>query len=208
MSDRRGFCAHFYRTNYKYSTPKVVWGLVNLVTSPKTDLRCNGYGRVHFGNDKIYLKWWILLSACFGRIRLLCGKKMIAAALAVFLIVTGLVKYFLHVRHFESYVKHVKMGNRSLPFVGNAWSLIGKSTATLFKEITEVTKLNGTPLKGYMGPALIMSLDRPDDIKTVLMSSNCLDKPYLYQFYPRPCGILNARCKPSTLKHRADVNLK
>lgn len=120
--------------------------------------------------------------------------KMIAAGLAVFLIVTGLVKYILHMRHFERYVKHVKMGNRALPFVGNAWSLIGKSTATLFREITEVTKLNGTPLKGYMGPALIMSLDRPEDVKTVLMSSNCLDKPYLYQFYPRPSGILNARC--------------
>lgn len=120
---------------------------------------------------------------------------MIAVMLIVFLVVTGLVKYFLHMRHFESYVKHVKMGNRSFPFVGNAWSLIGKSTASLFKEITEVTKLNGTPLKGYMGPALVMSLDRPEDIKAVLMSPNCLDKPYLYQFYPRPCGILNARCK-------------
>lgn len=60
-----------------------------------------------------------------------------------------------------------------------------------------MTKLNGTPLKGYIGPVLCLSLDRPDDIKTVLMSSNCLDKPYLYQFYPRPCGILNARCKIS-----------
>lgn len=120
---------------------------------------------------------------------------MIAITLIVFLVVTGLVKYFLHMRHFESYVKHVKMGNRAFPFVGNAWSLIGKSTASLFKEITEVTKMNGTPLKGYMGPALVMSLDRPEDIKAVLMSPNCLDKPYLYQFYPRPCGILNARCK-------------
>lgn len=120
---------------------------------------------------------------------------MIAIALLVFLVVTGLVKYFLQMRHFESYVKHVKMGNRAFPFVGNAWSLIGKSTTTLFKEITDVTKTHGTPLKGYMGPALVMSLDRPEDIKTVLMSPNCLDKPYLYQFYPRPCGILNARCK-------------
>lgn len=125
-------------------------------------------------------------------------SEMIAIALLVFLVVTGLVKYFLQVRHFESYVKHVKMGNRSFPLVGNAWSLIGKSTATLFKEITEVTKTHGTPLKGYMGPALVISLDRPEDIKTVLMSPNCLDKPYLYQFYPRPCGILNARCKSQT----------
>lgn len=120
---------------------------------------------------------------------------MIALMLFVFLVVTGLIKYFLHMRHFESYVKHVKMGNRSFPFVGNAWSLIGKSTASLFKEITEVTKLNGTPLKGYMGPALVMSLDRPEDIKAVLMSQHCLDKPYLYQFYHRPSGILNQRCK-------------
>lgn len=42
---------------------------------------------------------------------------MIAAALTVFLIVTGLVKHFLQMRHLESYVKHVKMGSRSLPFV-------------------------------------------------------------------------------------------
>ncbi|XP_055299855.1 cytochrome P450 4g1-like [Sitodiplosis mosellana] len=137
---------------------------------------------------------------------------MIAIALLVFLVVTGLVKYFLQMRHFESYVKHVKMGNRAFPFVGNAWSLIGKSTASLFKEITEVTKTHGTPLKGYMGPALVISLDRPDDIKTVLMSPNCLDKPYLYQFYPRPCGILNARSgtfwKPIRKLMNPSFNLK
>lgn len=75
-----------------------------------------------------------------------------------------------------------------------------------------MTKLNGTPLKGYIGPVLCLSLDRPDDIKTVLMSANCLDKPYLYQFYPRPCGILNARCKtltePNLLTNIYDLNLK
>lgn len=133
---------------------------------------------------------------------------MIAIALLVFLVVTGLVKYFLQMRHFESYVKHVKMGNLCIPFVGNAWSLIGKSTATLFKEITEATKIHGTPLKGYMGPALVISLDRPDDIKTVLMSPNCLDKPYLYQFYPRPCGILNARCKQKTKDWNEQLNIQ
>lgn len=115
--------------------------------------------------------------------------------LAIFLLVVGLVKYVLHMIHMESYVKHLVIKPPVYPFFGNSLSIIGKSATELFKELVESTKEYGTPMKSYLGPLLVVTVDKPEDIKTVLMSQNCLDKPYFYQFYPSPIGLFTATCK-------------
>lgn len=120
---------------------------------------------------------------------------MIALSLFVFLIVTILVKYFLHMRHMESYVKHLPMKRPFIPFIGNVHYLIGKTATEMLKEIMEFTKLTGTPHKSYVGPTLAITIDNPEDVKTVLTSPYCVCKPYVYHFYPSPDGILTARCK-------------
>lgn len=120
---------------------------------------------------------------------------MIFATLLVFLLVTGLVKYFLHMRHMESYVKDLPIMRPVYPFIGNAHSFIGKSTAELFSGIVNFVKENETPSKAYIGPVLNITLDKPEDIKTVLMSQYCLDKPYMYRFLPSTVGILTTECE-------------
>lgn len=120
---------------------------------------------------------------------------MIASSLFVVFVVTVLVKYFLHIRRMERYVKHLPMQLPHYPFFGNALALMGKSPKELFNEIVGAVRTNGTPLKGYLGPFLMITLDRPEDIKSALMSQHCLDKPYLYQFYPSPIGIFTITCE-------------
>lgn len=120
---------------------------------------------------------------------------MIVVTLVIILIITILVKYFLHIRHLESYVKHLNIRRPVFPFIGNSHFLFRKSTTEVFKEIMEFTRKNETPYKSYIGPALLITLDKPEDLKTILTSSHCLSKPYVYQFYPSPAGILTVRCK-------------
>lgn len=73
---------------------------------------------------------------------------MIFATLMVFLVVTGLVKYFLHMRHMESYVKDLPIMGPVYPFIGNAHAFIGKSTVELFHGIVNFVKEYETPSKG------------------------------------------------------------
>lgn len=114
---------------------------------------------------------------------------MIATSLLAICVIAVLVRYFLHMRQMESYVKHLPYQRPMHPFFGNVLALVGKSHKQIFNEIVDTVKTYGTPLKGYLGPFLMITIDKPEDCKTVLMSQHCLDKPYLYQFYPSRVGI-------------------
>lgn len=120
---------------------------------------------------------------------------MIVLALLAILAVTAIVKYILHMRHLESYVKHLTIKSPVYPFFGNSLEMIGKNSTELFNEMVEYIRENDTPHKSYLGPFLIITIDRPEDFKSVLMSQFCLDKPYLYGFYPSKSSLMAATCK-------------
>lgn len=120
---------------------------------------------------------------------------MIVLSLLAVLVITGFVKYILHVRHMESYVKHLYIIPPVYPIFGNSLQLIGKTTKDLFKILVDSIKMYDTPAKAYLGPFLVIVIDRPEDFKTVLMSQNCLDKPYFYEFYPSKVGLMSATCE-------------
>lgn len=121
-------------------------------------------------------------------------KIMITVTVLVFCTIWIILKYILHMRHTESYVKHLKFTRLFIPFIGNSFVTMGKSSAELFRVIIQLIKQNDTPNKLYIGPDLVIILDKPDDIKAILTSSNCLDKPYYYSFYPCPRGIFTEQC--------------
>lgn len=120
---------------------------------------------------------------------------MIVVTLVVILLVWLFFKYIQHIWRMESYVKNVKSLSKTLPFIGNVGFFIGKSPQEAFETMNKFCFEKGTPWKMYFGPELVVSLDKPEDMKTILMSANCLDKPYNYDFYPSSSGILNERCK-------------
>lgn len=105
-----------------------------------------------------------------------------------------ILKYILHMQHTESYVKHLKFTPLFIPFIGNLFVTMGKSPVELFRVIIQLIKQNDTPNKLYIGPGLVIILDKPEDVKAVLTSPNCLDKPYYYNFYPCPRGIFTEQC--------------
>lgn len=127
---------------------------------------------------------------------------MIAITLCAVLVITVFVKYILYKRHLESYVKDLPMLEPCYPIIGNAHEFIGKNTAQLFTDIVAFVKTYGTPAKSWIGPALTITLDKPEDVKTVLMSQTCLDKPYMYRFLPSTVGILTTACMFTALATR------
>lgn len=120
---------------------------------------------------------------------------MIVITLWLILISVIIVKYVLYRRRIESFVKDLPALKPQIPIVGNALTFIGIDTARLFSGILEFIHLYGTPSVSWIGPVCNITLDKPEDVKAILMSQSCLDKPYMYRFLPSTRGILTAACK-------------
>lgn len=121
---------------------------------------------------------------------------MFAALLCVVFCVLALIKYILHVRHIESYVKNVKsISSSRWPLIGNVQFFMGKSVQRVLTDGVQVILQNTTPLKVQIGPVTYIIVDRPDDMQTILTSTECLDKPYIYDFLYAPNGLISHRCK-------------
>lgn len=120
---------------------------------------------------------------------------MIVLALCITFFVLSFIKYIFHVQHMESYVKNMKSVSPRLPFVGNITLFMGKSMQAIYEEVVEVILHNKTPIKAQLGPAYFIIVDNPEDMKTILTSSQCFDKPYPYDFFHLTDGILTQRCK-------------
>lgn len=132
---------------------------------------------------------------------------MIVLVLCIIFIVLSFIKYILHVQHIESYVKNMKSISPRLPFIGNVSLFMGKSMQNIYAEVIEIILGNTTPIKAQLGPAYFIIVDDPEDMKTILTSSQCFDKPYPYDFFHLPSGILTQRCKNiSNLFFRIYVN--
>lgn len=108
---------------------------------------------------------------------------------------TLLLAYYIIKRRLESYVKDIPGAEPCYPFVGNALDFMGKDTTQIFKDIDKFLKEKGTPNKMWLGPVLTITLDKPEDVKTVLLSQHCLEKPYLYRFLPAELSILTVKCE-------------
>lgn len=120
---------------------------------------------------------------------------MLISILFLLLAICSLIKYIWHVRFTGSPVKKLKTLEPWYPLIGNATLFMGKKLEDVMLELIQIVSVIGTPLKAQIGPAIFVVLDNPEDMKSVLMSSHCLDKPYIYDFTNTPLGLLAQRCK-------------
>lgn len=119
---------------------------------------------------------------------------MVILVFCAVLFVLCCIKYVMHIVYMESYLKNMKSISPQLPFIGNINLFMGKSLQTIFEEVFLVILKNSTPIKAQIGPAHFIIVDDPDDMKTILTSSQCLDKPYTYEFLHLPYGLVAQRC--------------
>ena len=117
---------------------------------------------------------------------------MITVTIFVLLLSLLILKYILHIRYTESFVKNIKSVGKFIPFFGHAFQLVGKSMDQIVVDFIEAVNRIGTPFKGYLGPKLYIAVDKPEDMKTVL--TQCLDKPFNYGFFPAKLGLPFERC--------------
>lgn len=112
--------------------------------------------------------------------------------LLVTLAIIGLIRYILHVKNMETYLKDMKTLPH-IPFIGNVKFFWGKTLQQMYEELVKVLIKNGSPLKIQIGPSFFVIVDHPDDVQAILTSPDCLDKPFIYDFFYLPLSILTQR---------------
>lgn len=112
----------------------------------------------------------------------------------VILLIWYIIRYVRGVCRMERSVKELKTLKPWIPIVRNATFFMGKRLEDVIQEFIKIIEVDGTPLKAQIGPAIFVMLDNPQEIQSVLMSTSCLDKPYIYDFLNNEFGLLAQRC--------------
>lgn len=92
------------------------------------------------------------------------------------------VKLRLRQEQLGSYVKNLP----KIPFkVLLPFLRPNQTTADLFKNIEGLTNYHEGLAAFFAGPRLAVVCSDPENMKTILMSKDCLNKPYLYRMVPQ-----------------------
>ena len=94
------------------------------------------------------------------------------------LIVILLIKWWRQkpLRDFTSKVP----GLNKLPFIGSAYKLIGVAPEDIYETIAGWTKIYKSDFTYWLGSYMVLHIFDPKDIKTVLNSQSCNDKPEIF----------------------------
>lgn len=60
------------------------------------------------------------------------------------------------------------------------------------KEAVEFMGQMKTPFYAWFGGALVLVIDDPDDVYTVLTSKNCMEKAFVYNFFNMGASLFTA----------------
>ncbi|XP_055611181.1 probable cytochrome P450 313a4 [Uranotaenia lowii] len=75
-------------------------------------------------------------------------------------------------------------GPINLPMIGFSYLFFGKRTpASIGQALYKLVHQYPTPIQGWLGPYLMVFLDKPEHCKTLLNSSVCLNKAVQYRFF-------------------------
>lgn len=102
--------------------------------------------------------------------------------LAVIAVLTALTFYF-----YQKFIKIVKSvdhipGPPCLPFIGNAFMLIGLKTDEIIALGTELVKKYGHTLKILLGPKVLILVGDPKDIAAILTAGASIEKSEEYEY--------------------------
>ena len=106
---------------------------------------------------------------------------MIITEALIFLIVIFVVKYFWDHRRFF-YLAH-KIPQSSFDYsLKGLYQILTADGKKLFHIAHEAFNGNEVCTKAWIGPCLFVGVVKPEDVKKVLNSKECLDKPFVIKF--------------------------
>lgn len=132
---------------------------------------------------------------------------MFLLLLSVLLIIIGAFCVWIEVRKW--YLNRTKLKAYSKlkewPVLGVGGRFIGVDNEVAMQVVDGLFFEAKTPFAAWFGPSLVVGVDDPEDLQTILNADACLDKPYLYEHLRNETGLFSSK-KDEWKKHRRVLN--
>lgn len=116
----------------------------------------------------------------------------------LFLLLGIVIVIFCAVLEYRKWrIVRTKIGNyanlHGYPIVGVGLRFVGMNNEEVMRSVHQMFfESSYTPFRAWFGPSLIVGIDDPEDMRVVLNSDQCLDKPYFYSFMRNETGLLTS----------------
>ncbi|KAL1397234.1 hypothetical protein pipiens_009910 [Culex pipiens pipiens] len=114
------------------------------------------------------------------------------AVLGIWVVVFGIFQYLKLVQK-NAFAKHLPLLNASYPIVGNGLMLIGKPEHEKFQNFRKLTSIDYPLSRFYLGPRVMVGTTEPDIAQQILTDPVWMDKPFIYEFFKLPYGLLTSK---------------
>ncbi|XP_062535160.1 cytochrome P450 4c21-like [Armigeres subalbatus] len=95
----------------------------------------------------------------------------------------------------SSFAKSISVAEPWYPLVGNGLLFVGKDDTVKFHNMKNMFDRSNKLFRFYLGPKMLFGTSDPDMAQQILTDPNCMDKPYLYDYFMLGQGVFGAKTK-------------
>ncbi|KFB53108.1 AGAP002138-PA-like protein [Anopheles sinensis] len=112
----------------------------------------------------------------------------------VFIVVFALAYYVNFRRSRKRLYELAKQipGPFDYPLIGSILITLGKNPLQLVSHLMELMHHLPSPMRAWLGPYLLVVIDQPAMVQDVLSSPDCVQKPFMYDFFRISKGLFGA----------------
>uniref|UniRef100_A0A1Q3FG72 Putative cytochrome n=1 Tax=Culex tarsalis TaxID=7177 RepID=A0A1Q3FG72_CULTA len=117
---------------------------------------------------------------------------MWTVVLGIWIVVFGVFQYLKFVKK-NAFAKHLPILNTSYPIIGNGLMFIGKPDHEKFQNLRKLTSIDYPLTRFYLGPRVMVGTTEPEIAQQILTNPAWMDKPFIYEFFELPYGLLTSK---------------
>lgn len=92
-----------------------------------------------------------------------------------------------------SFAKNVVVVDPCYPLIGNGHLFVGKSDVRRFWNMKKLFDRTEALFRFFLGPKMVFGTSDPKTAQQILTESNCMEKPYLYDYFLIGHGVFTAK---------------
>lgn len=114
--------------------------------------------------------------------------SVVALAVVCFLIAS---QWLLKRR--RDFARNIPWVKPYIPLLGNGLLFIGKDDLQRFWNMKKMFDTDEKLFRFYLGPKTVFGTNDPGTAQQILTEPNCMDKPYVYDYFLADCGVFAAK---------------
>ncbi|KXJ83299.1 hypothetical protein RP20_CCG007744 [Aedes albopictus] len=111
----------------------------------------------------------------------------------VLVLVLIVVLWIQELRHRRDFAKHIPWVRPYCPVLGNGLLFIGKDDLQRFRNMQKMFEGDRDLFRFYLGPKMVFGTNDPGTAQQILSDPNCMDKPYVYDYFLAGDGVFAAK---------------